>query len=237
MSSERDTWFERSAPVASWRTHLVLVAAVVAGCAAHSGHAQLLQPDSPEFHSRAPDVCRVRFTTTKGPILLELRREWAPHGVDRFYNLVRAGYYDDTAIFRIRAGVWAQFGINGDPAVAQRWRARTIPDDPRVLSNVRGTVAYAFKDPNGRTTQVFINLRDNSATLDTEPFVPFARVVDGMEVADALYAAYGERVGGGIRAGKQDPVFEGGNAYLRRDFPNLDYIERATLVTTGPAEP
>ncbi|HEX7843958.1 MAG TPA: peptidylprolyl isomerase, partial [Kofleriaceae bacterium] len=157
-------------------------------------------------------------------------REWAPHGADRFYELLLAGYYDDAAIFRIRAGVWAQFGINGDPDVARRWRTRTIPDDPRVLSNVRGAVAYAFKDPNGRTTQVFINLRDNSATLDREPFVPFARVVEGLEVADALYAEYGERAGGGIRAGKQDPVFEGGNAYLRRDFPNLDYIERATLV-------
>lgn len=179
----------------------------------------------------------MRLDTTKGRIVLEMRRAWAPHGVDRFYELLRARYYDDMAMFRVRAGVWAQFGINGDPAVAQRWRGRTIPDDPRVLSNIRGTVAYAFKDPNGRTTQVFINLRDNSATLDAEPFVPFARVVKGMEVADALYAAYGERAGGGIRAGKQDPVFEGGNAYLRREFPELDYIERATLVTTGSAEP
>ncbi len=133
-------------------------------------------------------------------------------------------------IFRIRAGQWAQFGINGDPEIAQRWRSRTIPDDPRVLSNVRGTLAYAFKDPNGRTTQVFINLRDNSATHDVEPFVPFARIVDGMDAADALYAEYGERAGGGIRAGKQDPVFEGGNAFLMREFPRLDYIRRASLV-------
>jgi cyclophilin family peptidyl-prolyl cis-trans isomerase len=99
--------------------------------------------------------------------------------VDRFYDLPRAGYYDDTAIFRIRAGVWAQFGINGDPAVAQRWRTRTIPDDPRALSNVRGTVAFAFKNPNGRATLVFINLRDNSAARDVEPLVPFARIVEG----------------------------------------------------------
>ena len=112
---------------------------------------------------------------------------------------------------------------------ARRWRTRTIPDDPRVLSNVRGAVAYAFKDPDGRTTQVFINLRDNRTAFDAEPFVPFARVVEGMEVADALYAGYGERAGGGIRAGKQDPVFDGGNAYLRRDFPALDYIRRATI--------
>jgi len=216
--------------MSSWRIYFVLVAALVAGCAARSGHPQLMQPDSDDLQRRAPDVCHVRLETTKGLIVLEVRREWAPHGVDRFYNLMRAGYYDDTAIFRIRAGVFAQFGIHGEPAVAQRWRTRTIPDDPRVLSNVRGAVAFAFKSPNGRGTQVFINLRDNSAAFDVEPFVPFARVVEGMEVADALYAAYGERAGGGIRAGKQDPVFEGGNAYLRRDFPNLDYIKRATFM-------
>jgi peptidyl-prolyl cis-trans isomerase A (cyclophilin A) len=205
-----------------------VIAALAAGCIAHSGHSRL-QTDSAELASRAPDVCHVRLDTSKGAIVLEMRRAWAPHGVDRFYNLVRAGYYDDIAIFRVRAGVFAQFGIHGDPAVAQRWRTSTIPDDPRVLSNTRGTVAYAFKDPDGRTTQVFINLRDNSATFDVEPFVPFARIVDGMQVADALYAEYGERAGGGIRAGKQDPVFEGGNAYLRRAFPKLDYITRATV--------
>jgi len=215
--------------MSSWRIYFVLFAALVAGCAAPSGRPQLMQPDSDDLQRRAPDVCHVRLETTKGLIVLEVRREWAPHGVDRFYNLVRAGYYDDIAIFRIRAGVFAQFGIHGDPAVAQRWRTRTIPDDPRVLSNVRGAVAFAFKSPNGRATQVFINLRDNSATFDVDSFVPFARAIEGMEVADALYAEYGERAGGGIRAGKQDPVFEGGNTYLRRDFPNLDYIKQATL--------
>ncbi len=219
--------------MASLRARVVLAAALAVGCVEHSGHQRLLQPGSAEFQRPAPAVCRVRLDTTRGPIVLEMRREWAPHGVDRFYNLVRAGYYDDAAIFRVRAGVWAQFGIHGDPAVAQRWRTRTIPDDPRVLSNTRGTVAYAFKDPDGRTTQVFINLRDNSAKHDVEPFVPFARVVEGMEVADALYAGYAERAGGGIRAGKQDPVFEGGNAYLRRAFPDLDYIKRATLENPG----
>jgi homoserine O-acetyltransferase len=208
------------------RLDLVLAAALIASCA--SGPA----PRAIEANvgARAPEVSRVRLETTKGAIVLELQRAWAPHGVDRFYNLVRAGYYDDTAVFRIRAGVFAQFGIHGVPAVAQRWRTRTFPDDPRVQSNVRGTAAFAFKDPNGRTTQVFVNLRDNSKTFDAEPFVPFARVVEGLEVADALYAGYGEQAGGGIRAGKQDPVFEGGNAFLRRAFPNLDYITRATLV-------
>jgi cyclophilin family peptidyl-prolyl cis-trans isomerase len=205
---------------------LALAAAPVASCAEPSRPPPL---PGTELERRAPDRCKVRLDTTKGTIVLEMRREWAPHGVDRFHDLVRAGYYDDAAIFRLRAGVFAQFGIHRDPATAQRWRTRTIPDDPRVLSNVRGTVAYAFKDPDGRTTQVFINLRDNRATFDAEPFVPFARIVEGMEIADALYADYGERAGGGIRAGKQDPVFEGGNAYLRREFPKLDYIRRATL--------
>jgi cyclophilin family peptidyl-prolyl cis-trans isomerase len=189
----------------------------------------LLQPDSPEMNKRAPDASRVRLETTKGTIRLEMRREWSPHGVDRFYNLVRNGYYDNTAVFRIRAGFWAQFGINGDARIAQVWRTRAIPDDPRVLSNVRGTLAFAFKDPNGRTTQVFINLRDNSPGHDREPFVPIAKIVEGMDVADALYSDYGEQAGGGIRAGKQDPVFEGGNEYLKRNFPRLDYIVRATI--------
>jgi homoserine O-acetyltransferase len=208
----------------------IAAALVAASCAAHPGQPQAPQPDSAEPDRRAPEICRVRLDTTKGRIVLELRRAWAPHGVDRFYRLVRAGYYDDTAVFRIRAGVWAQFGIHRDPAVAQRWRTRTIADDPPALSNLRGAVSFAFKDRDGRTTQVFINLRDNHSALDPEPFVPFAQVIEGMEVADALYADYGEQAGGGIRAGKQDPVFEGGNPYLHRNFPKLDYIVRATLV-------
>jgi cyclophilin family peptidyl-prolyl cis-trans isomerase len=181
------------------------------------------------MNRQAPAVSHVLLETTKGALRLEIRREWSPHGVDRFYNLVRHGYYDDAAVFRIRPGTWTQFGINGDPRIAQLWRTRTIPDDPRVLSNVRGTVAYAFKDPNGRTTQVFINLKDNSPTHDAEPFVPFARVIDGMDVADAFNAEYGEQAGGGIRAGRQDPLFEGGNAFLRRAFPRLDYIIKARI--------
>ena len=189
----------------------------------------LLQPDSPEMNRRAPDVSRVRLETTKGLIRLEMKREWSPHGIDRFYNLVRNGFYDDAAVFRVRAGWWAQFGINADPKIAQVWRTRNIPDDQRVLSNVRGTMAFAFKVPNGRTTQVFINLRDTSATHDKEPFVPIARVIEGMEVADALYSDYGEQSGGGIRGGKQDPLFAGGKEYLKQNFPRLDYIIRATI--------
>jgi cyclophilin family peptidyl-prolyl cis-trans isomerase len=189
----------------------------------------LLRPDAPELTQRAPDSCRIALETSKGTMQLEIRREWSPRGVDRFYSLVRAGFYDGARFFRIRAGYWAQFGINGDPEIAKTWRHRNIPDEPRVLSNERGTLAYAFKDPNGRTTQVFINLRDNRSTHDGEPFVPFARIVEGMDVADALFSEYGEQAGGGIRGGKQDPLFEGGNAYLQRNFPKLDYIVRARV--------
>lgn len=178
----------------------------------------------------APDDSHVRLRTTKGDIVIEVHRAWAPHGADRFHELVRTAYYDDVAFSRVIAGKWAQFGINGDPAIAAAWRTRTIPDDPFQQSNLRGTVAFAFAVPNGRTTQVFINLADNRTTHDKEPFVPFGRVVgNGMEVADRLYAGYGEGAGSGIRSGKQGPLFEGGNRYLRKAFPLLDYIVKATL--------
>ena len=180
--------------------------------------------------SRAPERFVVRLDTTKGALVIECFRDWAPHGADRFYELVTSGYYDDAAIFRIRPKTWAQFGIAGDPKLAQAWRARTIPDDPFKQPNVRGTIAFAWAVANGRTTQVFINLRDNRDTHDKEPFVPFGRVIEGMDVADAWLDEYGEAAGGGIRAGKQDPVFQGGNEYLRRNFPKLDYIRTARVV-------
>src|SRR5205823_4069472 len=146
----------------------------------------LLTPDAPEMNRRAPDLFNVRFETSKGVMLIEIHRDWSPRGVDHFYNLVSAGYYNGVRFSRVVKGKWAQFGINGDPKISNVWRTRTIPDEPRRESNVRGTIAYAFAVPNGRTTQIFINLRDNSATHDAEPFVPFGRIVEGLEVADAL---------------------------------------------------
>lgn len=190
----------------------------------------LLNPKSPELNRPAPDLFKVRFETSKGVILIEVHRDWSPHGADRFYNLVQSGYYDGDRFFRVIRGRWAQFGINGDPKISTAWRAQTIPDDPRRESNVRGTIAFAFAVPNGRATQVFINLRDNSATHDPEPFVPFGKVIAGMDIADALNAEYGEAAGSGIRAGKQEQLFQNGNAYLQSHFPRLDYIERATVV-------
>jgi cyclophilin family peptidyl-prolyl cis-trans isomerase len=181
---------------------------------------------------QAPATFRVRLDTTKGPILIECTRAWAPLGADRFYELVTSGYYDNSALFRIRPKTWVQFGINGDPKTSQMWRPRTIADDPfqPAHANLRGTVFFAWAVPNGRTTQVVINLRDNREAHDKEPFVPFGRVVEGMDVADALFDEYGEAAGGGIRAGKQDPVFQGGNDYLRKNFPKLDYIKSARIV-------
>jgi cyclophilin family peptidyl-prolyl cis-trans isomerase len=194
-----------------------------------SSHHHLLNPQDPAFSVRAPAEYQVRIETTKGNILLKIQRDWAPYGADRFYNLVRNGYYDQAPLFRIVKDRWAQFGIAADGKIASAWRHQNIPDDPRVISNERGTVAFAFKDANARTTQVFINLKDNSSTHDTVPFVPFARVIAGMDVVDSWYNGYGEHSGGGIRGGKQDSLFAQGNPYLRSHYPKLDYIIKAYL--------
>jgi homoserine O-acetyltransferase len=185
--------------------------------------------DAPTPQS-APAEFRVRLDTTKGPIVIEVHREWAPLGAHRFYELVTSRYFDDTRFFRVVAGRWAQFGINGDPKVANAWRGKTIPDDPPKQSNVRGTVAFAFAVPNGRTTQIYIALGDLSAQNDAQGFAPIGRVVSGMEAADALYSEYGENSGSGIRAGKQQPLFDGGNAYMDREFPKLDRIIQARIL-------
>jgi homoserine O-acetyltransferase len=184
---------------------------------------------SAEAFALQPDPVRVRLETNKGAIVIAVHRDWAPLGAARFLELVRAGYYDDSRFFRVVKGQWAQFGINGNPAVATAWRQRTIPDDPRGQSVTRGRVAFAFAVPNGRTSQVYISLRDLSYQ-DEQGFVPFGEVVEGMDVADALNSEYGEGSGGGIRAGRQQPLFDGGNAYLDRDFPRLDRLLRARIV-------
>ncbi|HZP47430.1 MAG TPA: peptidylprolyl isomerase [Vicinamibacterales bacterium] len=178
----------------------------------------------------APPEFRVQLDTTKGAIVVEVHRDWAPKGADRFHELAASGYFDDTRFFRVVKGQWAQFGISGDPKTASAWRSRTIPDDPPAgHSVVRGAVAFAFAVPNGRTTQIYISLRDNSYQ-DAQGFVPFGMVASGMDVADALDSDYGETSGGGIRAGKQQPLFDGGNAYLDREFPRLDRILRARVL-------
>jgi cyclophilin family peptidyl-prolyl cis-trans isomerase len=207
--------------------------AALATVAAHDV-ARLLNPGDPEWQRTAPATFTVRLDTTQGEIVIGVARAAAPRAADRFYNLVRHGYYDDSRFFRVVSGRWAQFGINGDPRIARAWRGQMMPDDPRIESNVRGSVAFAWAEPNGRTTQVFINLRDNSPTLDAQGFAPFGIVTRGMNAADSLYAGYGEESGGGIRGGRQDPLFEGGTEFLLRRYPRLDYIRQATVEKPTP---
>lgn len=218
-------------------TGLALCAGLLAFASARPAprpnRAMLLNPDAPQWKKQAPDLFRVQFQTTKGPILIEVHRDWSPHGADHFYNLVRFGYYDDIRFFRVEKA-WVQFGINGDPAISAVWRNRTIPDDPRVVSNTLGTIDYAFAVPNGRTTQLFINLHDNTKTHDHLNFVPFGKVIEGMNAAIAINGEYGERAGSGIRAGHQDLLFEKGNAWLDANFPRLDRLIRATVLSDRP---
>ena len=189
----------------------------------------LMNPRHKFWDKQAPGIFRVKFETSKGDFVVEARRGWSPRGVDRFYNLARAGFFDDSRFFRVRAGFIAQFGIAGDPAVAAIWQSQTIRDDTARQSNTRGFVTYAMTGTDARTTQLFVNLGDNSR-LDREGFTPIGKVIEGMEVVDQLYAGYGEDAGGGMRGGRQGKIFAGGNAYLDREFPKLDKLLRATFV-------
>ena len=205
------------------------LSAIVVAVGLLSGVTRGVEPRTPQQDRVVPPVFRVGLETSKGPIVIAVHRGWAPHGADRFHELVTSKYFDDSRFFRVVKGQWAQFGIAGDPAVAVRWRTRRSPDDPKKESNVRGRVAFAFKDPGGRTAQIYISLRDNSYQ-DAQGFVPFGEVVEGMNVADALNSEYGERSGGGIRAGQQQPLFDGGNAFLDREFPRLDRLLTARVI-------
>jgi cyclophilin family peptidyl-prolyl cis-trans isomerase len=176
----------------------------------------------------APESFAATFTTTKGEFVIEVHRPWAPRGADRFFKLVRTGFFDDSRFFRVRTGFIAQFGIAGDAEIATRWMRDTFPDDPVRESNTRGAVSYAMTGPNTRTTQLFVSRGDNSR-LDVEGFAPIGRVIAGMDVVDALYAGYGEESGGGMRGGKQEKLFTDGNRYLDAEFPKLDRIIKATI--------
>ena len=160
---------------------------------------------------------------------MEVTRALAPRGADRFYHLVRIGFYNDSRFFRVIQGRFVQFGIPGDPAAGKVWRDASFPDDPVRASNVRGTFAFAMTGPDARTTQIYINTSDQ-LQQDAQGFAPFGKVVQGMDVVDSLYSEYGERSGSGMRAGRQGKLFEEGNAYLDREFPKLDKLIRATIV-------
>jgi cyclophilin family peptidyl-prolyl cis-trans isomerase len=182
----------------------------------------------------APEVFRARFETSQGSFVVEARRAWAPRGVDRFFALVAAGFFDDSRFFRVVPGYIAQFGIPGNPAVTALWSGRTIPDDPVRESNRRGSVAYAMTGPDTRATQLYVNLADNSR-LDSQGFAPIGRVVAGMDVVDRLYGGYGETAGGGMRGGRQGKILAGGNTHLDAEFPKLDRLLRARLLDGPPA--
>lgn len=185
--------------------------------------------DPSKLTATAPETFMAQFDTTKGKFTIEVTRSLSPNGADRFYNLVRSGYFNDVAFFRVVPGFMCQFGIHGDPSVSAKWREANITDDPVKGSNTRGTITFATAGPNTRTTQLFINFGDNSR-LDGMGFSPFGKVTDGMDVVDKIYSGYGDGAPYG-RGPDQGRIQSEGNAYLKKDFPNLDYIKSAKILT------
>lgn len=192
-----------------------------------------LDPSQAEWRTPAPPVSHIRFETTKGVFVVELVREWGAIGADRFYNLARLGYYDDTRFHRVNRSYIAQFGLHGDPAVNAAWKEQYLRDDPPRSTNTRGTFAFAMKGPDTRSTQIYFNLADNTRN-DDEAFTILGRVIEGMAVLDSLYAGYGESSGSGVRQGRQGPLEAGGNAYMDREFPLLDRILRVAVSAVRP---
>jgi peptidyl-prolyl cis-trans isomerase A (cyclophilin A) len=201
----------------------VILVAVIATLAAPVWAQSSKLRDPSQLTETAPEVFRARFETSKGAFVIEVQRAWAPIAADRFYNLVKNGFYDGTRFFRVRPGFMAQFGLNGDPAVQQVWQTAPLRDDPVTQKNVRGFVSFTNENrPQSRFTQIFINYADNSY-LDKDGFAPFGQVISGMEIVDTLYA-YGRE-----KEPDQRRILSGGNAYLK-EFPELDFVKKATLV-------
>ncbi len=220
----------------SRRTSLLVLAISLASCGkgnqppAHGATAATaapttptLDPASPAMQAKAPDIYTAHFETSAGAFTVQITRAWAPLGADRFYNLVKNGFFDGTRFFRVVPGFVVQFGLSGDPMISARWHTASIADDPVTQHNVRGTITFATAGPNTRTTQLFINFADN-LSLDGQGFAPFGRVVDGMGVVDRIYAGYGEQPDQGV-------IETRGNAYLASQFPRLDSIVKAAIVT------
>lgn len=184
--------------------------------------------DPAKLTEKAPETFKARFATTKGAFTIEVTRAHSPNGADRFYNLVKSGYFKDIAFFRVIPGFMGQFGIHGDPAVSAAWRNAKIQDDPVKGSNTRGAISFAMAGPNTRTTQFFINLVDNK-NLDGMGFSPFGKVVEGMDVVDKINGEYGEGAPRG-RGPDQGKIQAQGNEYLKKDFPKLDYIQSASIL-------
>jgi peptidyl-prolyl cis-trans isomerase A (cyclophilin A) len=209
-------------------TGMTLVAAMLLATLTIPAFGQSANLSNPSaLRETAPATYKARFETSKGAFVVDVTREWAPNGADRFYNLVKNGFYDGVRFFRVLDGFMAQFGINGDPKVSAVWREARIQDDPVKQSNRRGFITYAMAGPGTRTSQVFINYGDNSS-LDRQNFSPFGRVTSGMEVVDKLHNGYGEGAPRG-QGPDQGRVQMEGNAYLTKNFPQLDFVKKATI--------
>jgi peptidyl-prolyl cis-trans isomerase A (cyclophilin A) len=203
-------------------TAAALAVALVAGAAALAAPEKLTDPA--KLQAKAPETFKAKFDTTKGTIVIEVHRAWSPNGADRFYNLVKNGYYDGVKFFRVVPGFVVQWGIHGDPSIANTWLRANIPDDAVKESNRRGFVTYAKSSAhNSRSVQLFINLADNSR-LDGTGFAPFGKVTEGMDVVDKLYGGYGEGL-----TKLQGRIAEEGNAFLEKNYPQLDGIKKATI--------
>ena len=204
----------------------LIVALPVFAMAQAPGKANLKNPAA--LKEQAPPTFKAKFDTSAGVFVVEVTRDWAPNGADRFYNLVKNGFFDDCRFFRVIPGFMAQFGINGDPSVQAAWRNANILDDPVKQSNKKGNITFAMAGPNTRTTQVFINLADNGGSLDKQGFSPFGQVASGMDVVEKIYGGYGEGAPSG-KGPSQQGIQMQGNAYLQKDFPKLDYIKTVTI--------
>ena len=182
-----------------------------------------MDPTGAALNEQAPDEFSVRLETSAGPVVIQVTRDWAPIGADRFYNLVRNGFYDEQRFFRVVPNFVVQWGLSGNPELNMAWRQANILDDPVVQSNTRGRITFAkTNQPNTRTTQIFINLGDNSR-LDGQNFAPFGEIVEGMEIIDQLNAEYGQQP-------SQKQISMRGSTYLKENFPNLDYIAKAQII-------
>jgi peptidyl-prolyl cis-trans isomerase A (cyclophilin A) len=203
-------------------TAVAVAVAVAAGSAALAAPEKLNVPA--KLTAKAPETFTARFDTTQGTFLIEVHRAWSPNGADRFYNLVKNGYYDGVKFFRVVPGFVVQWGISGDPSIATTWLKATIPDDPVKESNKRAFVTFAKSgSPNSRSVQLFINLVDNDR-LDKMGFAPFGKVTDGMDVVDKLYGGYAEGL-----TKLQGRIAEEGNAFLEKNYPDLDSIKKASI--------
>jgi len=196
-----------------------VAAAALAQGGAEGSKEKLKTPSA--LTEQAPATYKAKFDTSKGPFVIEVHRAWAPKGADRFYNLVKNGFFDDTRFFRVVPDFMVQFGIHGDPAIQKNWANANIQDDSKNQSNKKGFVTFATRGPNTRTTQIFINYKDNGF-LDSQGFTPFGQVVTGMEVVEKINNQYGEKP-------NQGSIQSEGNAYLNKDFPKLDFVKKATI--------